>query len=372
MEVDILLQNYKDWLSLVLAEGIGASTCIKLLSEFNTPEAILACESDKLTALGLSKASIQSLSNPDEEKINTILDWINKPRHHLVTILDEDYPELLKSIYAPPPVLFAIGQREALTYLHFAIVGSRNPTMGGKRLAEDFAAELSKAGLTVCSGLALGIDYHSHLGALNVNCATIAVLGNGLNGIYPARHKNIASQIIEDGLLISEYPPDTKPIPGNFPQRNRIISGMSTGVLVVEAAKKSGSLITANYAIEQGRDVFAIPGSIHNPLARGTHSLIKQGAKLVETVNDIFDELAPIASIVLNKNISVESNQQEYEQLAPEYKRLLDSMGYDIVSVDALVKLTGLTAEVVSSMLLILELQGMIESQQGGQYCRCS
>jgi DNA processing protein len=193
-----------------------------------------------------------------------------------------------------------------------------------------------------------------------------------LNGIYPARHKTIASQIIEDGLLISEYSPDTKPVPGNFPQRNRIISGMSTGVLVVEAAKKSGSLITANYALEQGRDVFAIPGSIHNPLARGTHSLIKQGAKLVETVNDIIDELAPISSIVLNKSLSIESDKQEYDNLESEYKLLLDSMGYDIVSVDDLVKLSGLTAEVVSSMLLILELQGMIESQQGGGYCRCS
>jgi DNA processing protein len=173
-------------------------------------------------------------------------------------------------------------------------------------------------------------------------------------------------------LLLSEYPPDTKPAPGNFPQRNRIISGMSTGVLVVEAAKKSGSLITANYALEQGRDVFAIPGSIHNPLARGTHSLIKQGAKLVETVHDIIDELAPMASLVLNKSISTDTKQQEYENLEPDYKRLLENMAYEIVTVDNLVKLSGLTAEVVSSMLLILELQGMIESQQGGQYCRCS
>ncbi len=371
MDVNVT-QNYRDWLSLTLAKGIGVNICNQLLSEFKNPQNILACDSKKLAGIGLKEASIKSLLHPDEEQIKNTLDWLNKPRHHLITILDEDYPELLKSIHSAPPILFAIGQREALGYLHFAIVGSRNPTTGGKRLAEDFASELSKAGLTICSGLALGIDYHSHLGALKVNCPTVAVLGNGLNVIYPARHKNIASQIIEEGLLISEYPPDTKPVPGNFPQRNRIISGMSTGVLVVEAAKKSGSLITANFALEQGRDVFAIPGSIHNPLARGTHSLIKQGAKLVETVNDIIDELAPIASIVLNKSVSIESNEQEYDNLQPEYKLLLDSMGYDIVSVDNLVNLSGLTAEVVSSMLLILELQGMIESQQGGQYCRCS
>jgi DNA processing protein len=371
MDVDIR-QNYKNWLSLTLAEGIGPSTCNKLLLEFKNPQSIFACDSKNLGNFGLKETSIRSLLNPDDEQINKILDWLNKPRHHLITIDDDDYPELLKSIHSAPPVLFAIGQREALGYVHFAIVGSRNPTMGGKRLAEEFAAELSKSGLTICSGLALGIDYHSHLGALQVNCSTVAVLGNGLNGIYPARHKKIASQIIEDGLLLSEYPPDTKPVPGNFPQRNRIISGISTGVLVVEAAKKSGSLITANYALEQGRDVFAIPGSIHNPLARGTHSLIKQGAKLVETVNDIIDELAPIASIVLNKSVSIESSQQEYDNLESDYKLLLDNMAYDIVTVDQLVKLSGLTAEVVSSMLLILDLQGMVESQQGGKYCRCS
>jgi DNA processing protein len=371
MDMDVT-QNYKDWLSITLAKGIGPSIFNNLLLEFKTPQHILTCDFKKLVSSGLKEASIKSLQNPDKDQINKILDWLNKPRHHLITIFDNDYPELLKSIHSAPPVLFAIGRREALGYIHFAIVGSRNPTTGGKRLAEDFAGELSKSGLTICSGLALGIDYHSHLGALKADCSTVAVLGNGLAGIYPARHRKIASQIIEDGLLISEYPPDTKPNPGNFPQRNRIISGMSTGVLVVEAAKKSGSLITANYALEQGRDVFAIPGSIHNPLARGTHSLIKQGAKLVETVNDIIDELAPIASLVLNKSVSISSGQQHFDNLEPEYKLLLDSMAYDIVSVDNLIKLTGLTAEVVSSMLLILELQGLIESHQGGKYCRCS
>ncbi|MGB1800659.1 MAG: DNA-processing protein DprA, partial [Gammaproteobacteria bacterium] len=199
-----------------------------------------------------------------------------------------------------------------------------------------------------------------------------AVLGNGLASIYPARHKKIASQIVETGLLLSEYPPDTKPNAGNFPQRNRIISGMSTGVLVVEAAKKSGSLITANYALEQGREVFALPGSIHNPLARGTHSLIKQGAKLVESVNDIIGELAPVASIVMNKTIPSEPDNSNYSDMDSDYRLLLDKMAYDSVSVDTLVKLTGLTAEAVSSMLLILELQGLIESQQGGLYSRCS
>ena len=366
------MEHYKNWLSLILARGIGPETCCKLLSEFNNLESILACDAKVLASFGLKQASIESLLNPDEEKINSILEWLDKPAHHLITICDDDYPELLRQIHSAPPVLYAIGQREALAYLHFAIVGSRNPTTGGRKLAEEFASELSKAGLTICSGLALGIDYHSHIGALNANCSTVAVLGNGLASIYPARHKKIASQIVENGLLLSEYPPDTKPNAGNFPQRNRIISGMSTGVFVVEAAKKSGSLITANYALEQGRDVFALPGSIHNPLARGTHSLIKQGAKLVESVSDIIEELAPIASIVMNKPVPSEPVDSDYSKMDTDYKLLLDRMAYDSVSVDTLVKLTGLTAEAVSSMLLILELQGLIESQQGGLYSRCS
>lgn len=366
-----ITENYKSWLSLTLAKGIGVTTSNQLLHQFKNPQTILACTPEELTAFGLKQDSLTSLLNPDEDQINSILDWLDKPNHHLITILDDDYPELLKSIDSAPVVLYAIGQREALGYLHFAIVGSRNPTTGGKRLAEEFATELSQSGLTVCSGLALGIDYHSHIGALRADCSTVAVLGNGLASIYPARHKKIASRIIEDGLLISEYPPNTKPSPGNFPQRNRIISGMSTGVLVVEAAKKSGSLITANYALEQGRDVFAIPGSIHNPLARGTHNLIKQGAKLVETANDIIEELAPIASLIVNSSVAGVSVENNYDNLDDEYKLLLDSMGYEAVSIDNLVNSSGLTADAVSSMLLILELQGMIESQHGGQYCRC-
>jgi DNA processing protein len=371
MEVNIM-KHYQCWLSLVLAKGIGPYTCHQLLSHFKNPETILASDFEELANFGLKENSIKSLLNPDKDKLDSILDWLDNSQHHLITILDDDYPELLKHIHLAPPVLYAIGQREALGYIHFAIVGSRNPTTGGKRLAEEFASELSKVGLTICSGLALGIDYHSHLGALNVDCSTVAVLGNGLSHIYPARHKNIARQIIETGLLLSEYPPDTKPSPGNFPQRNRIISGLSTGVLVVEAARKSGSLITANYAMEQGRDVFAIPGSIQNPLARGTHSLIQQGAKLVESINDVIEEIIPIASIVVNKGFSDDFDKQEHVNLDDDYKLLLDSMGYEPLSIDNMVKLSGLTADAVSSMLLILELQGMIEPLQGGRYCRCS
>ncbi len=371
MDVDTT-QNYTDWLSLTQATGIGPVICNKLLIEFKSPKAILSSSHNTLRQFGLSDDAINSLLDPDQGQISTILKWLDQPNHHFITYLDDDYPELLKTIHSPPMILFAIGQRKVLGFLHFAIVGSRNPTAGGKILAEEFAAALSRSGLTICSGLALGIDYHSHLGALKAAGSTISVLGNGLNSIYPARHKKIAHQIIENGLLLSEYLPDTKPNPGNFPRRNRIISGMSLGVLVVEAAKRSGSLITANYALEQGRDVFAIPGSIHNPLARGTHSLIKQGAKLVETVDDILEELPPMTSYVLNKSRILDAGRYGYNDLEPDYKLLLDSMGYEIVSVDRLVELTGLTADVVSSMLLILELEGMIEAQHGGKYCRCT
>ena len=365
-------QNYIDWLSLTQAIGIGPTTCNKLLIEFKTPKAILSSSHSALKQFGLNDNSIKSLLEPDQGQISRILEWLNQPCHHLITILDADYPALLKLIHSPPAIMFAIGSREVLGFMHFAIVGSRNPTAGGKKLAEDFAAELSRSGLTICSGLALGIDYHGHLGALKEGGTTVAVLGNGLSSVYPARHKKISQQIIENGLLLSEYLPDTKPNPGNFPQRNRIISGMSMGVLVVEAAKRSGSLITANYALEQGRDVFAIPGSIHNPLARGTHSLIKQGAKLVETVDDILEELPPMANVVLNSSSTFEASQHELSDLEPDYKLLLECMSYEIVTVDKLVELTGLTADVVSSMLLILELQGVIEAQHGGKYSRCS
>ncbi len=362
--------KHRDWLILTQAKAIGPVICLKLLAEYETPDKVLELDSARLSTFGLSKESISSLLSPDLKKLERSIQWLSQPGNELVTILDDDYPALLKTIHDPPPVLFMSGRREALRQVHFAIVGSRNPTADGRKHAENFAAGLSRQGLSICSGLALGIDYHSHLGALNVNGTTVAVLGNGLDSIYPARHKKIAEQIRNTGLLISEFPPGTRPAPGNFPRRNRIISGLSTGVLVVEAARKSGSLITARQALEQGREVFAIPGSIHNPLTRGTHSLIKNGAKLVESLDDIFEELAPCVNLVL-ESISDDSDSAKSEKkLESEYEVLLNQIGFDEFSVDELVKSSGLTADSVSSMLLILELQGVIESRHGGKYCR--
>ena len=362
----------RDFLTLSLANGLGPSTCKQLLTRFENPRNIIEANTAELTCYGLNSSTIKSIHSPRIELIEETLVWLDKPNHHLITIFDDDYPELLKNIHSAPVILFAIGQRQVLNTIPFAIVGSRNPTSGGKKLSESFANELAKSGLTICSGLALGIDYHSHLGALKANAPTIAVLGNGLNSIYPARHKKVASEIIEKGLLVSEFFPETKPVPGNFPRRNRIISGLSVGVLVVEAAKKSGSLITAHYALEQGREVFAIPGSIHNPLARGTHSLIKQGAKLVETIPDIIDELLPLVDLVLtNINEKSKTIEDTYD-IDETSKILLESMGFEEFTIDYLIESTGLTTEVVSSMLSVLELKGLIESRHGGKYNRCS
>lgn len=357
------------WLALYRIDGLGPVGQSKLLDAFPAIKEIFSADLTSLKALGLSDSSITSIREPDWEKIEKDLIWLDMPGHHLVTINDDEYPSLLREISDPPVVLFTHGRLEVLKSIQIGIVGSRNPDTAGRKAANEFARSLVYAGATVTSGLALGIDGCSHQGALDANGQTIAVTGNGLDMIYPARHKALAEKIAENGILVSEFPPGTKPIPANFPRRNRIISGMSTGVLVIQAALRSGSLITARYAMEQGREVFAMPGSIHNPLAKGCHALIKQGAKLVESVNDIVEELGPLATLVINENAS-EKNQQIAETLDANHKLLLDSMAYDPISIDSLIELTGLTTDSVSSMLLILELRGLVVSQAGGVYVR--
>jgi DNA processing protein len=251
-----------------------------------------------------------------------------------------------------------------------AIVGSRNPTPNGRITAQDFARHLADVGLTITSGLALGIDAASHLGALESDGYTIAVMGTGLDRVYPARNRDLAHAVAERGALVSEYPLGTTPRPENFPRRNRIISGLSMGTLVVEAALQSGSLTTAHHAVEQGREVFAIPGSIHNPLSRGCHRLIREGAKLVETAEDILSELSALNQALNSPPKTLEKHYDTSESLDQEYERLLDTMGFAPTPVDQLVSLSGLTAEEVSSMLLILELQGYVGSSPGGLYIR--
>ncbi|MGI9221109.1 MAG: DNA-processing protein DprA [Woeseiaceae bacterium] len=298
--------------------------------------------------------------------------WQRDKRHHIVPADDERFPELLGQISNPPLLLYVDGNADILHLPAIAIVGSRNPSKGGERNAFEFAEHLASIGFTIVSGLAQGIDTAAHRGALAAGGRTIAFLGHGIDRVYPASNQALAEEIATNGALVSEFALGTHPQRELFPQRNRLISGLSLGTLVVEAARRSGSLITARLAGEQGREVFALPGSIHNPLARGCHQLIRQGAKLVETSEDIVAELAPLAGQIL-QNIMESTNKEKTttsssDGLDDEYVQLRNYIGHDPVGIDELAQNSGLTIEQVSSMLLILELRGEIESLSGGRY----
>jgi DNA processing protein len=285
-----------------------------------------------------------------------------------VPLGDDDYPELLAQLSDPPAQLFIRGNRDALHLPSLAIVGSRNPTAGGERNAFEFARHLAGCGFCIVSGLAQGIDAAAHRGALAANAPTVAFLGHGIDSIYPASNRELADEILQNGAIVSEYPPGTPPLRAYFPQRNRLISGLSLGTLVIEAARRSGSLITARLASEQGREVFALPGSIHNPLARGCHRLIRDGAKLVESADDIMAELGPLATHVLQTTLESTPGDTVLESDDAEYVKLRNILGHDPASIDLLAERSGLTIEQLSSMLLILELDGKIEKLSGGRY----
>lgn len=288
--------------------------------------------------------------------------WAETPGHYLIRIEDADYPLLLKEIADPPPMLYVRGDKSVLQCQQFAMVGARNATPVGLRDAEAFARHLAQAGFVITSGLALGIDGAAHRGALAAKGKTIAVMGTGQLHLYPRQHKGLADQIIANGgAIVSEFPLDIGPQPFNFPRRNRIISGLSMGVLVVEAALKSGSLTTAKHAIEQNREVFAIPGSIHSPQSRGCHQLIRQGAKLVESANDILEELGGFLQLQLPV-----PPQRKPRMADPKQAKLLAQIDYATTPVDVIVLRTGLTVSEVSSILLSLELGGCVESVPGG------
>ena len=295
-------------------------------------------------------------------------EWLQQENHHLLRLGDDRYPELLAGIAGPPERLFVIGDPEVLHLPALAIVGSRNPTQGGAQNAFEFARHLAGAGFCIVSGLAQGIDAAAHRGALAAGAPTIAFLGHGIDRVYPAVNHDLAHDIARHGALVSEFPLGTAPNRTLFPQRNRLISGISLGTVVVEAARRSGSLITARLAAEQGREVFAIPGSIHNPLSRGCHQLIRQGAKLVEAADDIVAELAPLAGHLLEAADEAGAPRETSNDADQEYVKLLEALGHDPVGTDELVERSGLTINQVSSMLLILELEGKIEKLSGGRY----
>jgi DNA processing protein len=361
--------NLTDWLTLCHAPGAGTTTIQRLLDNFPAPTAALKASNGELLQLGLKQATIDALRKPEERLITRDLEWCEAANNHIITCHDPNYPVLLAQLPDPPPLLYIHGDVSLLSEPQLAMVGSRNPSSSGQQTAVDFARHLASAGLVITSGLALGIDAAAHQGALDANAPTIAVMGTGLDRVYPARHRDLARRIAEQGSLVSEFPIGTSPHPGNFPQRNRIISGLSLGTLVVEAAIRSGSLISARYALEQGREVFAIPGSIHNPLARGCHHLIREGAKLVETAQDVIDELGSLAAACSTLPGVVEETTRP-QQLGEEYLQLLDSIDFDPTSIDQLVERSGLTPAEVSSMLLQLELSGHIGSNPGGRYNR--
>jgi DNA processing protein len=295
-------------------------------------------------------------------------EWLQMSGNHIIAKGDEDFPELLEQIARPPERLYIKGEPGLLHMPALAIVGSRNPTRAGARNAFEFARHLGAAGFCIVSGLAEGIDTAAHRGALDAGAATVAFLGHGIDRVYPAANRDLAHEIAAHGALVSEFPLGTHPHRTLFPQRNRLISGVSLGTLVVEAARRSGSLITARLAGDQGREVFALPGSIHNPLARGCHKLIRQGAKLVETAEDIVNELAPLSSHLLQNSLESTTNDDLPVHDDEEYRQLKKHISHDPISIDELAEDSGLTIDQVSSMLLILELQGEVESLSGGRY----
>ena len=310
-----------------------------------------------------------AIVSPDEQAVDTALEWAASDNRYLLHPDSGDYPELLRQIAGAPLLLFVVGNPAALCMPALAIVGSRNPTRGGIRNAFEFSAHLAAAGFCIVSGLAQGIDTAAHRGALESNAMTVAVLGHGIDRVYPAANRNLAHAIADGGALLSEHALGSPPRKEHFPQRNRLISGLSMGTLVVEAARRSGSLITARTAAEQGREVFAIPGSIHSPLSRGCHRLIRQGAKLVESAADIVDELGPLAGHLM-QNSTAPVSSPSVESYDKEYALLLDAIGFDPLGADELAARSGLTIAEVSSMLLMLELEGIVEAQSGGRYSK--
>ncbi len=350
------------WLRLTLIPGIGGETQRKLLAAFGLPEAVFAA--GRLAARSVIGDRADLLFDFDpSEAVDRSLAWASQPGQRILTLADADYPRSLLEIPDPPSVLYVRGNPGLLRNRGLAIVGSRNATPQGLQTAETFARALAARGLGIVSGLALGIDAAAHRGALAAEGATIAVIGTGADRVYPARNKELAMAIAEHGTIVSEFPLGTAAIAANFPRRNRIISGLVQGVLVVEAALESGSLITARLAAEQGREVFAIPGSIHSPVARGCHRLIKQGAKLVETAQDILEELGSHPE-------SPEVPEVPEIMDAAASSDILTALGYGPCALDDLGDRTGISADLLLGELLALELDGLIATLPGNRYQR--
>lgn len=355
-------RNIADWIRLAGTAGVGGRSARRLLDVFGSPAAILGAGRAALAA-HLPAAPAAALCAPIRSdlarQVELTLAWLAQAHHHILTLHDADYPEALRHIPDPPLLLYLHGQRSLLAAPMVAVVGSRNASTQGRANAEGFAEGLSRAGLCVVSGMALGIDTAAHEAALRGAGSTIAVIGTGVDRVYPARNRALAHRIADAGCIVSEYPLGTPPLASNFPRRNRIISGLAAGVLVVEAAAQSGSLITAQMAAEQGREVFALPGSIHSALAKGCHQLIREGAQLVETVDEVLQALrvSPLA-------------RRAAPPAATGRDALLDALGHDPVDADALLDRVGLDAGALAAGLLAFELAGLLERLPDGRVQR--
>jgi DNA processing protein len=353
------------WLRLTLVPGVGGEARRALLRAFGLPQAVFDAGLPALSAVIAPDLAERLLSHDSAAAVEAALAWASLPGNRLLTLADADYPQSLLTSDDPPLLLYAKGNVAALNRPMLAVVGSRNATAQGARDAEAFARALGEAGLTIVSGLALGIDAAAHRGALSTAAGTVAVIGTGADRLYPARNEALARSIAEQGAVISEFPLGTPALAANFPRRNRIIAGLGLGCLVVEAAPRSGSLITARLAAECGREVFAIPGSIHSPLSHGCHQLIRQGAKLVESAQDILEELRWERSSASPKAADPVPLAQ-----ADEQEQVLAAMGHAPCALDTLSERSGLTPAALLAMLLPMELAGRVAQLPGGLYQR--
>ena len=372
MDVDADRAELEAWLILLRTPGTGPAALREMLARHGRAQAALAAARHGDLGRADNDAARAWLRAPDFALVQTDFAWLARPDHALVTFADADFPPLLQEIPAPPAALFVAGDAGALWRPQVAVVGSRHASQGGIANAQAFTRALVAAGFAITSGLAEGIDGAAHAAALDAGGCTLAVLGTGPDRIYPPRHGELATLVRGGGALVSEFPPGTPGHPTHFPRRNRIIAGLGVATLVIEAGLRSGSLITARNAADSGREVFALPGSIHNPLARGCHQLIRQGARLVESADEIVAELAPQARALcgeLRERLPAPAAADAARALDPDYAALFAALGHDALGLDQLAHRTSLPVATLSSMLLMLELEGEIVAT-GGAYAR--
>jgi DNA processing protein len=367
----LLSDDVLAWVTLARAPALDAPTVFAALDVIDTASGIMAASDALRERAGIpapAREYLRKATGPSRAERK----WLERARHYVLPFTDPLYPKLLRPLPDRPLALYAAGNIAALGDPLLAVVGSRNPSPQGRETAFEFAQYLAEHGLAITSGLAQGIDTAAHRGALAAQGTTLAVLGSGLDVIYPRSNSDLSEAIKQQGALVSEFPLGTAPRPAHFPQRNRIIAGLCLGTLVVEATRRSGSLITARSANDRGREVFAIPGSIHNPLSRGCHELIKQGAKLTETPDDILTELNFSAFFAGDSRAAAggASRAPDSTGMDKEHKILLDALGFDPADLDMLIVRTGFKPEAVSSMMLILELEGHVQAAPGGRYSR--